>query len=862
MPKRIVILTEKKDQAEKLCAAMGWTQDRGCWSGKLEGASVTVVTARGHLLTLQSPDEVIPGLGWNEPEKMRVIPRSFPMKIIPDVSGLPAAVQAKHYISNINKFLKGADELIIATDSDREGEAIGWSIVEYLGFTGRIRRAWFAAGLDKKSLTEAMRNLKEPSETKSYYRASQSRSFCDWAYMFLVRAYTHYASYSCFGANLGRGSGRSAVVSVGRVQTPTLAMIVKRDIEIETFVSKDHHVISGHFSAGTISGIPANYKPAITQAIIDSAPPGVSWESSSKLPKADEDAALESPLYTGKAEVEAFRARLLRSAPMAKILSYTEGVRKESPPKPFALTDATSELSSAAGISSGLAQTVFEDLYEQGWTSYARTSKSDLPMNLYEDSERNAVFDAISGIGELRSHAERARGIHNGLDPEYKKFTPAVFVTKDMEHYGIIPTSQQMSDEKLNRLQPRKADKKSIAHTSEHMKIAYMLVARRYILTMMPPAQYATQEISFGVPVEDMLGHKESVFQAKAEKLTDPGWRALREAGKPKTQSLPALRPGQQARVDSIELTARQTKPPVRYVDKTLFKAMENIGRTVRDPKLRALLKESEGIGTPATRKTIVETLIVRGYVEVKKNAFHSTKKGRDLIAAVPDWLSNPETTALWEDYLVKICKTKDDAEAVQMRDKFVEKQLSRIEGLISHLISTHSQNLGERQVQQRPVSPKIQAFIRSICDTKGISAPAGVLSDYQKARAFLDEHAPALGDAPTEKQLQLLESLRKCLPDAIAMPPGIMDSRAQISRFIDANKKYLPPSPGAKAFAQKLIARLGPGQSAPADVLESAEACSAFIDEQTKGEKKAKSGARKPGATRSQKPVRRGKAK
>jgi DNA topoisomerase-3 len=842
MSKKIVLLTEKKDVAEKLVAAMGWSSGPGCWTGVFEGHKITVVTARGHLVTPLAPDEAIPGLKWDQPEQLLHIPRSIPLKIIDDQPGSAIQSQPRSILANIKKHLDGADELIIGTDSDREGEAIGWMIRDFLGYTGRTRRAWFAAGLDKKSLCEAMSNLKEPHVTKSYYRAAEARSFSDWGYMFLVRAYTHFASYSCFGENLGRGDGKSRVVSVGRVQSPACGMIVLRDAEIENFVSKDHFKISGVFMPdGGQNTLSANYSPVVTQNIIDSSPLGVDWEPSSAVVEEGEPEPMDSPMYVGKVEVESFKQRLLASASEARISSYKQNTRNENPPKTFSTTDAVVALCKSMKISAGLAQTILEDLYEQGWTSYPRTSKCDLPANLYEPSERNAIFSGMFGIDEISEQAKFIADVHNGKSSMYSPFRPKVFSEKPMEHYGILPTSQVMTKENLLSLRPLKKDGNSVMHTSGHMKDAYLIIAKQFIQAMYPPAKYATQTLSISVPVVDMLGHPESIFKASAEKITDPGWRAAFGANAEKDTSIDIQKEGNRVILKSVELKPLSTKPPLRYTETTFLKAMENIGKTVRNPQLKNLLKNSEGIGTSATRKTIVKTLIDRGYVEVKKDTFYSTPKGRDLIKALPDWLSNAETTALWEDYLLKIIAEKDDEKAIVMRNNFVEKQYVRLESQIQQMIRDLSSKMGSKvSNNDGRVSPKMKDLINLIAKKKQIVLDKDILSNFDAAKAFLDAHV-SKDDAPSDSQRELFDKIAAIIPGGVIVPEGCRDSKKLLSEFIDSNMKYLPPTEGQKKFAESLIQQLPEGEAPPDGVLIYGGVCKVFIDTQIK--KQSKSG-------------------
>lgn len=842
MTKKMLILAEKADVAEKLSNAMGWTKDRGVWTGRFENGVVTVVPARGHLVRLQNPDEVIPGLPWNDPNALLSIPKEIPLTVCDDIPGAPEGAQPRVYLERIERLLKQHDELIIATDSDREGEAIGWSIAKYLGYKGPVRRAWFAAGLDKKSLTEAMANLRPPSETKGYYRASQARGHSDWAYMFLVRAYSYFAGYSCFGQHLGRGEGSGSVMSVGRVQSPTVMLVVVRENEIENFVKKDHFVISAEFRPeGGENTVVANYRPIYTQDTIDSQPAGIEWLPHRGVVEENKPVPLDKPLFVDKVKINEFEQRLRSVADQVFISEYEEGLRSEHPPKTFDLPRAQEALGKELGISSGLAQTILEDLYEQGWTSYARTSKAQLPRNLYESTERNAMLSSLYQLDDISDQARFVAGIHNGENSQYRPFEPKIFTNEGMEHYGIIPTTQVMTKTAFNSLMPLKkeAGKSKPLHTADHMKKAYMIIAKQFIQVMYPPAQYSTQKLAFCAPTSDMLGNKESFFDVKAERIVDPGWRDAFKANAEKDTSIAAQRKGGKAAYVQLHLSASTTTPPKRYTDLSLNIEMASIGKYVKNPKYRAALKNSEGIGTPATRKTILPTIIGRGYVELKGDYFHPTPKGRDLMKYIPNWLSNPETTAIWEDYLVKICKEKNDAESKRMRNEFIGKQIERIEDLIKKLIETYGNALGEKVVRQDGrVSPKMQKAIKMIAEKKKITLDKDTLKSFELAKKFLDEHI-VRDENPSEAQLALFDSIVANIPSKIPQPgPEVRQSRSAVSGFINDNKRYLPPTPGQIKFAESLRAKLPEGTPFDEDILKYSGDCDKFLKQHTNNSK------------------------
>lgn len=893
-----LILTEKKDQAIKIAKAMGWRSGRGCYEGTFENSPVKVVWARGHLVTLKQPREVMPDLTWDDPGQLVPMPNDFQLKVGDDIPGLPVHAQPAHYLNNIQQHLTSqVKEVIIATDADREGEAVGWYILTYLGYTGPQRRAWFAAGLDDKSIKESMASLRPHYQTKGWFRAAEARGRSDWFYMLVVIAYTYYSKYGKFGPNLGRGDARSAVMSVGRVQTPALGMIVNRDIEIENFVSKDHFRISATFSSGDSGTLKSTYDPIITQSIIDTAPIGVSWEPSKAVVKDGDATPLDKPLFTGKQEVDAFKERLLAAKESATVLTYKEGSRKKAPPKTFALTDAQAAVAKACKVSAAIAQIILEDLYEQGWTSYARTSKQDLPNNFYEPKERNSLLDSLKQLPEVMNQASEAADIHNGrhTNNKWRPFKPSVFTSKQLEHHGIVPTHQVMTPGEFSSLSPAKKDKgNKIRHTAKHMKEAYVIIAKQFIQALYPSAEYATQNVKFSVPVKDMLNADNSIFIAKGERIVDAGFLTAFSSGADKDTQFPKVSNGDPALLNNVLMDSAKTKPPQRYTEMTFPKAMETVGKNVTDPKMRKLLQNSEGIGTPATRKTIIETLSARGYVEVKKETFYSTAKGKELIKSVPKWLASPENTALWEDYLVQICDQQDDEQALKMRDGFVAKQQNQLETLIGNLRQSFDGNLGEKIIQApTKVTERMKAAINKIAGFKKIPVPRGALTDPIKAKAFLDEHMVKRDpndNTPSEGQINFVKRLVENLPEGTIVAENVYTDRKECSafiekykseskptekqvefalklagqvgvelpeeakkrsiacsKFIDKYKDSVPPTDGQKNFAQKLIDGLPEGEKVPKDVMTNVTSCRAFIDKhKTQGGKGTKGAAQK----------------
>ena len=845
-----VIITEKKDVADSMAAAMGWKPGNGGYVGTFENAPVRVVWARGHLLTMESPDDIEPTLGWNNPHGLSPIPRVVKMKIMEE-PGVDENRTLAYRMKVIKSAMDVADEVILATDSDREGEFIGWSIIEYYRWNKPVRRCWLTEGMDVKSVTKALSNLLPASDKKSLARAAEARARCDWAYMYLVRLLSYYGRKGHLGAHLGTGEGRESVVSIGRVQSAALYMIFAREMEIRNFVPKTFFKLFGDFDAAGIL-LNAEYKPKVTREIIESEPAGVSWE-----PQGIEgEGKLDRPLFTGADEVKAFEQRLLGSAAKATVASYEEGTKDQHPPITFDLVGAKSALSSACKINGDVAQAVIEDLYEQGFISYPRTAHGELPMSLYDPGERDTRLKALSGINSLSGAALRAIAIHTGNDTQYKAFKPKVFVTKKLEHFGLIPTEKSMSASTLAGMNPRKAIGKKVMHSSAHMQTAYLLIAERFIQALLPPVRLATQKVTFSVPVPDLLGHKESIFAANAERTLDPGWKGIMNAGGNKAAELPKLTKGTPAPLKKLNREEGKTKAPSRYSESNFEKAMQNAAREVNDPVLRKYMADGsnkpEGIGTPATRKDIVPTLKVRGYMRADKGGtFFLETKGEDLINYLikhnHHWMYRIDTTAEWEGKLAELTELENDAQACKDRDRFVEDTLGNIEGFIAWMNDKYQGQQGiQRERTFGSVTPKMKAAIKSISEKKGIKLPAGTLTDPAKAGAFLKEHLPQRQPAangapaspgsfaPSEAQLSFLTKVEAAV--GVKASAEERADRTKLSAFLDKHKKALdvqPPSEKMVSFAKNLAAKL-PKEKQPGDkVFKEMAACRKFIDGQ-----------------------------
>lgn len=854
---RILIITEKPSVTKPMAEAMGWIKTSKGFEGKLNGNDVIVTNARGHLLTMQSPDLVDPDLGWNNPRGLSPTPRNVPVVPSLEQDDKKNWVE-KRELGIIGRLLKEVDEVILATDADREGEFIGWLILEHFKWNKPVSRCWLGMGMDELSMRSALANLLPPYEKKALARAAEARARCDWAYMYLVRVLTFYGRRGLLGDHLGRGEGRDSVVSAGRVQSAALYMIYKREMEIRNFVSKTFYTLFGDFSVQGVTLEDAEYRPTVTKEIVDSMPPGIIWEQQGS----DEEDKLPKPRFTGKPEVDAFKARLLANASQAKVVSYSEGSRQKKPPITYELEGAKAELSKRCKITADISQAVIEDLYDQGYISYPRTAKGELPHNLYEPRERNGMLNAIKGVPGIGPAVLRAIAIHDGNDKDYKAFKPAVYTNKKLEHHGLVPTTRVVDASALMRMNPRKMVNNRIQHTTQHMAEAYTFIAESYLKAHLPPAMFATQRIEFMVPTQDIMGEPTSKFVANSSRVVDAGFYGIMSLPIPDATNLPKLTNGSPAQVERINAKQGETKQPSRYSETNFGKALQQAAREVDDPELRAYMNNEqdkpEGIGTPATRKEIVPTLKARGYIKAdSKNVFFLEPKGQEYIEFQDrfkhHWMYKIETTAEWEGKLSDLAALEDDAKAVEMRDAFVEETLTKIDNYINW-INDHFSNSEHKLLPRTAsvVTDRMKAAIKSIAEKKGIKLPSGTLSDPAKASAFLNEHSAkraegAEGDssAPSEAQLGYLAKVEAAV--GIKAPDEVRADRKLLSDFLDKHKNAMsatPPSAAQISYAKSLAAKLPADKQPPNSVFERMDECRKFIDAQKKASTGSSSGS------------------
>jgi DNA topoisomerase-3 len=604
-------ICEKPSQAKDIASELG-VVSRG--DGFIQCRAGVVTWCFGHLLEMSSPDQYDSRYKLWSFESLPILPAHWALQVKPSA--------AKQF-NVIKRLLGQASHVIIATDADREGEMIAREILGKVGYSGSIERLWLSA-LDPVSIRKALSTLRKDDETRPLYHAGLGRSRADWLIgMNLTRAYTV----------LSRQRGGHDVVSIGRVQTPTLNLVVMRDREIEEFVPRPYFELQ--------IGCDAEGRTYRAR-----------W-----LPGQSADVVIDED----KRCLDRFSAeRVIHEiqGQAGTIVHYDRATKEESHPLPFDLSSLQAEASRRFGLDATQTLEAAQSLYEtRKAISYPRSDSRYLPLSQFTEAS------AIISLLQRNDPDWTGRTDLSRIDTSIQSL--CWNDTKVTAHHAIIPTQGQFDIRRLS--------------TPEHQ--IYELVRLHYLMQFLPRYRYQAIEC-----LTEIAGHS---FQSRGRIDIDAGWRALLRKGhleekteeEAELQVLPDnLKTGLTVRCLDQQLIERETKPPARFTSGTLTTAMKNVGRTVENPELRKVLKETSGIGTVATRAAIIEVLLQRGYLAKSGKHLISTEFGRSLIAVLPDVLKDPATTALWEQVL------DDIAGGRASLDDFLNKQGGFIRQMIEYL--------------------------------------------------------------------------------------------------------------------------------------------------------------------------------
>ena len=649
-----LFLCEKPSQGKDIGRILGATQ-RG--EGCLNGSGVTVTWCIGHLVEAAAPEVYDAALKRWSLEQLPIIPQQWRVEVKPKTATQFKVVKA---------LLAKATQLVIATDADREGELIAREIIDLCGYRGPIERLWLSA-LNDASIRTALAKLRPSAETLPMYYSALARSRADWLVgMNLSRLFTV----------LGRQAGYDGVLSVGRVQTPTLKLVVDRDREIAAFVSVPYWAIDVSLSAG-----------------------GQTFTAQWVAPDASTDDAgrcLRQP-------VAQQAAQQIRAAGSAQVVSVeTERVR-EGPPLLFDLGTLQEVCSKQLGLDVQETLEIAQALYEtHKATTYPRSDSGYLPESMF--AEVPTVLDSLlktdPTLAPIMGQLDRAQRSRAWND------------SKVTAHHGIIPT-----------LEPA-----NLSAMSEKEQAVYRLIRAHYLAQFLPHHEFdrTVADLSCGQQKLVATG-KQVVVKGWLLVLAEPQREgsADEDGDAPRSQVLPALRDGMACQVAGADIKALKTMPPKPYTQGELVKAMKGVARFVTDPRLKQKLKDTTGIGTEATRANIISGLIARGYIVKKGRSIRASDAAFTLIDAVPAAIADPGTTAVWEQAL-------DMIEGGQLTlDVFIGKQAA----WISQLIAQYGSTSLSIKVPQGPACPQCGAPTRQ---RTGKSGPFWSCSRYPDCKGTL----------------------------------------------------------------------------------------------------------------------------
>ena len=576
----ILVVAEKPSVGRDIARVLGCrAQGEGC----VRGETYIVTWAVGHLVSLCEPDELNPAYKRWRMEQLPILPAKLPTKVLPKTRQQFTIVKALMLDKNV-------DRLICATDSGREGELIFRYIYQQAGCQKPVDRLWISSMTDT-AIREGFSRLRPDGEYDSLYTSARCRAEADWLVgMNATRAFT-----------LKYG----ALLSLGRVQTPTLKLIAQRDQEIKAFVPEEYFEIRASF--GDYEGL---------------------WLDPEKKEARCRDQE---------------RAKSVCAQVKGKLGSITQ-VRLENkrtpPPQLFDLTALQREANRLMGLSAAKTLDIAQALYERHkLITYPRTDSRYLPHDM----------------------AEKVEKVLATLPPPYGEFARPLLPKpplpgrvyndqKVSDHHAIVPTGQFSMLGRLNEAEQRVFD----------------MVARRLLAALYPDYEYQSAQVLTQV--------EEHTFRTVGQTPLAEGWRALYRDDKKedKEPRVPKVNEGEKRKVEKVSLKKCKTKPPSPHTDASLLGLMEHAGRMIEDEALRESMKDS-GLGTPATRASILERLIQVGYVTRKGKALTATEKGQKLIQVAPPELSSPETTGKWERSLSRMARETDAARLQGRSEKFIE---------------------------------------------------------------------------------------------------------------------------------------------------------------------------------------------
>lgn len=569
---KTLVLTEKPSVGRDIARVLGCKQNG---NGFIIGAKYIITWALGHLVTLAEPEEYGERYKKWSIEDLPMLPKKMELVVIKQT--------AKQFgvIRNLIK-RRDVDKLVIATDAGREGELVARWIINKIGFKKPVKRLWISSQTDR-AIKEGFNKLKDSKEYDNLYKSAQCRAEADW----LV------------GLNITRAltCKHNVQLSAGRVQTPTLAMVVKRENEIKRFVLKNYWLVEASIDEFTIQ-----------------------WRDKKGQTRIFDKTRAESILSKIKGKT-------------AKVTEISKELCSEPVPLAYDLTELQRDANRKYGYSAKKTLSIMQKLYESHkLVTYPRTDSKHITEDIVPTLNERLKSIAVGPY---------ARPVHSLLKNGPKITKRFVDNSKVTDHHAIIPTEQYVN----------------LTFLDNNERNIYDLILKRFIAVLGRPFQYEQTTITIEVEGELFKAKGKVVKEDGWKSVYGNNLDNYDNDEDEKEQVLPAVKKGEFLKVVKERAINKKTKPPARYTEATLLSAMEHPGKFINDKVLRKVIDSASGLGTPATRADIIEKLFDSFYLERRGKEIIPTSKGIQLIDIVPEDLKSAELTAKWEQQLFEISK-------------------------------------------------------------------------------------------------------------------------------------------------------------------------------------------------------------
>lgn len=629
-----LIIAEKPDMGKKIANALAKPHKSG--HGYIETQEGIVTWCIGHIMKAYDPEDY--NKSWEE-WKLETLPL-----LIDDVQLKIDSTKSSQF-KIIKDLLSKCSEVIHAGDPGREGQLIVDEVLYYLKNKKPVQRILLYS-LDQKSILQAFQKLENNQKFYNLYLAAVCRSFADWEIGINgTRAFTITA----------QKNGYKGVLSVGRVQSPTLAIVVQRDLMIENFVPHDYYVIQATFEHQNQSFLAYwKHNNQTSTQVLDS-----------------ENRLIDSQY------AQQITQKIIGKNGIVK--EFKEELGKENPPLPFSLSQLQIYANSKWGMSAKDVLDTCQSLYEHHeLQTYPRTDCSYLPENQFSDAPI-----ILTHIQKSHPHLQSAV---QGANSKLKSV--AWNDSKLGEHFGLIPTKKEADLSTLN-------DKE---------KKIYQAVCERYIAQFYPPCEFKTASV--------LIECEQEHFKSNGKIILVPGWKSVFQNFEEdnnntdeEEQIFPNISENQNVLCSKSQKKDKKTLPPPRFTEGTLIKAMTNVHTLVNDPEQKKKLKEKKGIGQEATRTQILENLFKRTLLIRQGKQIISSEAGRALVKVLPKKIIDPSLTAIWEDALDKISIGQLSADSFKEKQKqWVIQVIEDVKKMPTSNLQIQSQNSSiSKNVSQKP---------------------------------------------------------------------------------------------------------------------------------------------------------------